>query len=96
MVGAFDDDQLLRFGHGSGECLQLRPWTELVTRSADEQLGLAAIVQELEAVDAWIFFLGGNRSNRNSHSDHRLHSGVRVCGAHADRRAKRESREDEG
>ena len=59
-------------------------------------LGLAAIVQKLETVDAWIFFLGGNRSNWNSHSNHALHSRVRASGVHADRRAKRESGEDEG
>src|SRR4051794_12339095 len=95
VVGAFNNDQLFRFRHCSGERLQLRFWTELVTGSADEQLGLAAIVQKLEAVDAWIFFLCGNRRNRNSHSDHALHSRVQASGVHADRRAKRESGEDE-
>src|SRR5260221_9857985 len=50
MIAALDDRQLLRFGKGIDERLQLIPWPELIATAANEQFGLHARLQAGQVV----------------------------------------------
>ncbi len=95
MVSAFNQHQFLRLGNRRNQSLQLRPRAKLIARSADEQLRLGAIAQEVECVHARRFRIGSDRNRRNTHADQRLHASIRTRGAQPDRRAERESCEQQ-
>ena len=74
MVSTFDHNQLLWFRNRSDQGFELRSWTELIARAADEQLRPRAFAQEVECVYARLFRVGGNGSNRNANSDERVNA----------------------
>jgi hypothetical protein len=95
MVSAFNQNKSLRFRNRRKQGFQLRPRTKLVACSADEQLWLGTILQEIQLISARCFRILGDRNRRNSHADYGRHSSVGTCGAQPDRRAEGESRKQQ-
>lgn len=95
MVSAFDEYQLLRLRQRCDQRLQPGAWTELVTRSADKQLGPGAILQKIESIDAGFFRICGNRGNRDAYANQRANPRVRASGAQPYRGSKGESGKDQ-
>jgi len=90
VIGAFDDDQLLRFRQRVRQRLQLGSRAELVAGSTHEQLGLRTIMEEFERVYARIFGIGGDRSDWNSQADCRTDSRVWAGGPQTNGSPERE------
>src|SRR5689334_17133861 len=98
MISAFDQDQLFRFGDRVDQFLQLGARAELIACSADEELRQRAIPKEIVGVNPWFFFVcsdGRDGRDGRSHTDQRLDTWVRTCGAQSNCRAKGESSKDE-
>ena len=95
MISAFNQHEFLRLGNRRNQRLQLRPRTKLIARAADEQLRLGAVVQEIKRIHARSLRIGSDRNRRNAHTDQRLHASIRTCRAQPDRRAERESCEQQ-
>src|SRR5579859_3723489 len=55
VVAAFDDHQLLRLRQGFNQALQLGARAELIARPTHEQLGLEAVAQKIESINAGLF-----------------------------------------
>src|ERR1700688_3101255 len=95
MLGAFDQHQLLRFGRRSNESFEFGWGTELIAGSAHKQLGLRALLQEVECIHPRLFRSLGNRNDRRSDTNDRTNSSVCTSGTQSDRRAERESGEQQ-
>ena len=95
MVGALDHDQLFRFGQRGYQGFQFGPRTELVSRSAHEELGLGAIVQELKRVHSRLFCCLGDGNYRKSDSDGSDDPRIGAGSAQPDGGSERESGKDE-
>ena len=91
MIGAFYQHQLLRFGHRGYESFELGSRTELIASSTDKQLGLGALLQEVECIDARLLRSLGNRNDRRSDTNDGTNSSVCTSGPQSDRGAERES-----
>jgi hypothetical protein len=81
MVCAFNHDQLLWFWCGRNQRLQFVSRAKLVARSADKQLRLRALLEELERVRARHFTLGNYGTDWRANANHRLNACVSACGA---------------
>src|SRR5579872_170187 len=95
VVAAFDDHQLLRLWQGCNQGFQFGARAELVARSTHEQLGLEAVAQKIESINAGLFRVGSDRRNGNSYANHSANSRVGTSRSQSNRRAKRKSREDQ-
>ena len=91
MIGAFDQDQLLRFGYRRCKNFELGSRTELIAGSADKQLGLRALLQEVECIDARLFRGLSDWNDRCSDTNNCTNSSVGASGTQSDRCAERES-----
>src|SRR5579871_4324075 len=80
MICSFDHHQLLRLGHRRFQRLQLRPRTELIARSTDKQLRLRALSQKVERINARLFLVSCDWSNRHSYTNQCLHPRIVVRG----------------
>ena len=96
MVCAFNHNEPFRFWNRSDESVELRPWTKLIARTADEELGFHAVAEKLECVSSRRFAVRGNRNRWHTNSNHRFHASIGARGSQSNRRAKRESRENDG
>jgi len=94
VIGSFNDDQLLRFRNRRDQRFQLVARTELVTRSADEQLRLGAAIQEAKCINARLFFIGCYWGHGSSNANHRFDARIGVCGPQSHCGTKRESSEN--
>lgn len=94
MIRTFDDNQLLGLGKRVDQTLQLRARSELISCSANEELGLMAVLQKFKCVNTWLFGIRGDRSDWRSNSNHGLHTRVSTGGAKADCRSERKTSED--
>ncbi len=93
MIGSFDQHQLLRFGRRSQESFKLGSRTELIAGPADKQLGLCALLQEVESIHPRLFRSFGNWNDRRSNTNNCANSSVCTSGPQSDRRTERESGE---
>src|ERR1700692_4495163 len=89
MVGAFDQNKLLRLCRPPPQSPQLGARAELIAPSADKQFRLATIAQEFKCVGARLFGVGGYWDRWNSQAYQGLHARIRTRRPQADRRAKR-------
>src|SRR5262249_19044222 len=89
MISAFDHDQLLRLGGHLDESSQALLGAELVARTADEQLGLGAIAQELVGIGATL------DRHRRAQRDKPGHAIVVTGGAQSGGGAEGKSAEDD-
>src|ERR1700730_2211007 len=90
VVGAGNQNQLLRVRKRHHQPLQLCRRAELVAIAADEQLGLATRANETEVIGAIV-----NRRNRQAESDHGFDPGIRARGPQSHPRTKGKSGEDQ-
>lgn len=88
VISCFDNHQLLGLCHRSECLLQLDARAKLIARSADKELGLCAITQEVVIIATLV-----NRGDRQSQPDQGLHTLVGASCAQTHRRPKRKSRE---
>ena len=95
VIRAFDHYQLLRVRNGSNQSFQFRPWTKLIARTADEQLRVHAVVQEIEGVNARFLGIGGNRGHRYSNRDQGPNARVGIRRAQSDGRTEGKSGKDQ-
>src|SRR5580700_2713169 len=95
MIGAFDQDQLLRLGQRCYQGFESCSRTELIARAADEQFWLRAVVQKIECVGARGFGVGGYGGNWRSHPDQGFHSWIGTCCPKADGSAEGESSKEQ-
>ena len=91
MIGARDQDQLLRTWDRMNQPLQLRRRPELIPIAADKQFRLGAGLKKAEVISAII-----NRRHWQAQSDRSLHPRIGASRAQAHRRAKRESGKNQG
>ena len=90
MIARFNANQLFRLHECSNERFELSWWTKLIARSAHKELGLGAIAEKPEIVDA--VFDGHNRQTKGNE---RADAVVGISGAQSHRSAERKSREDD-
>lgn len=95
MVGAFDQNKLPRLGKPRNQSFELDSRAELIPRSADEQLWLRALLQEIELVGSRLLRIGRHRSRRRADSDQRLHPLIGTGGPQSDGGPKRKSGKDD-
>ena len=93
MVGAFNQHQFLRFGQAGNESFEFGFWPELIAGTADEQLWLRAVCQDVERIYTWLFSSLSDGNDGCSNANGRANTRVRASGAKSHRCAKRESGE---
>ena len=74
MICSFDHHQLLRFRHRGDKGFELSTRSELIAGTADEQLGLAAILEEIEGIDTRFFQACGHGGDWRSDADERANA----------------------
>jgi hypothetical protein len=79
MISGFDADEFLGVDEGANERFEFPRGAKLIARAADEELGLRALAQKFEIVEA-VFNGDGGQAEGNERSD----SVVRVCGTQSD------------
>ena len=94
MISTFDQDKLLWLWEGANQFQQLGAWTELIAPSANEKFGQRAVLQEIECVNPWFLFVGGNRRDWHSHTDQRFHTGIGTRSPQSNRGAEGKASKD--
>ena len=77
------------------ETFEFGSGTELIAGSTDKQLGLRALLQEVECIHPRLFRSLGNWNGRRSDTNDRTNSSVCTSSTQSDRRAERESGEQQ-